>query len=269
MQISFKKLARGFPAWLFSLPLKLGHGLQGLFLACVWGETRYTFPKPYGAKVFVFHQLSKVNAVLVHKPLFAAPEEIPAQFQDLKQWKPHKGKVPVLCPVELAKTRMLHAEHALEQEEISRAKVQQVLLEKCAEHQLSATDVAFSLHPSLVYAMKGVKKDKPVKLLPFGTVSKAKEAKEDVKNKAVMIKAFGADWVISPFKGMSEFNAEKAGPFFWVKAVQEAESGNMKFSEMNVSGVRIPYLTNTRAVIHEPLLVFEEPAPPTKKARKR
>ena len=51
--------------------------------------------------------------------------------------------------------------------------MQQVLLENCAEHTASANEVVFCLHPSMLYAMNSIKKDKAVKLLPFGFATKA------------------------------------------------------------------------------------------------
>ena len=271
-QLYFFSFVHHFVTICIFLPLKAGklYYIHDLWLGCWPVSLRYTCSKEHGSKVFHFKEITDSHCLLVHNQIFEKEEEFKVPFEDLKLWRKHKGHVQALASNEMVEARLLSERHPMIQEELNKAKVQQVLLDQYVLHQMSAPDFAFSMHPSMVYVLATHKK-KALKLVPWGLVSKAKG---DVTNK-VLVKAFGCQWVVTPFKSVSDFSPEKLkdksgvlSPYHWVKGVPDDKQANMQQSLFDVEGIKIPCFSNSRALVaHEPLHYHLPPANPAKKAK--
>ena len=225
---------------------------------------RYMNSKQHGNKMFKLVMAGEKTLKFEHQPLFTAVESIDVEVPGLKDWRLCKAALPERC--DPSKVQMhLFQNSAVVTSELQRAHVQKALLGVAMEHGVSEEELAFTSHPNQVYALKKFKKG-GLKLYPCGTVSKAKDCNPD----KVYIKAFGENWLVQPFKGLTDFKKDDGvlAPFWWVKP-SSTEAFNMIWSEGIVDGCKIPFLSNTSSVAALELLTVEKTkeGPAAKKAK--
>ena len=200
-----------------------------------------------------------------HKPLFGETVRLEVEFVKAKAWAVTKAHVPQKCLPDLV-DKCIQGRNAFIKVEQQRAYVQKVLLDACAECSLTSGALAFSVHPSNVWTEKKVSKKGGLKLFPCGTVSKLKGA--PVQDK-VYIKAFDSQWLVTPFKALSDFSKEDGllAPYWWVKVGNEEDECNMVHAEVTLEQCKIPVLINAGSVAaHEKLVV--QGSTSVKKAKK-
>ncbi|OLP99608.1 hypothetical protein AK812_SmicGene17799 [Symbiodinium microadriaticum] len=183
-------------------------------------------------------QVDDDHARMSHMSLFAGQEDIQVPLPKLALWKVTKLLMPRLCPSELATASM--AASVLVEE---RAKVEvQLALHKAAEkHHLDSDHLAFGQNPQGLFAAKSIRKT--IRLIPLGTVNKAKSNKET----KLTIHHAGLSWTIGPFRQNLHFEEDSPAclvPYFWCKPTSEADEASMVFSSIVESGITIPCLEN-------------------------
>ena len=229
---------------------------------------RYSCSKTHGNKLFEFVKVEADHVLLVCKPLFQDAIEAKVAFTDLKMWKVQKGPVTSLCGDDMKQKCMLLNGHPLFDEEMAKCTVQAALLEAFAAHAVPADQIGFSRHPGNVYTLKAVKKAKALKFLPCGTVTKAKG---DATKGKVVVKHASGDWIVTPFKALSDFDNEKTGcliPYFWVKTATDEDMGCMEHAVLAHEGLKIPIIHNTRALVAKSVLQLRMPEQQSNKKSK-
>ena len=202
---------------------------------------------------------------MVHQPLFGDCQELQVAFADGKSWSCTRAHMPEKCP-DTTVDKHIESKSALVEMELQKAHVQKVLLEACKECTLSSAQLAFSLHPHNVWTTKKVGKKGGVKLFPCGSVSKLKGVPAQDK---VYIKAFDCQWLITPFKALTDFSKEEGvlAAYWWVKGATEEEAANMVKSEVTIDGCKIPILVNQAGIGSQEKLLVES-AKSVKKQKK-
>ena len=205
--------------------------------------------------MFTLAKCDEKHFVFQHQPLFGDTEQLLVEFANGKSWSVTRAHMPVRCP-DPTVDKKLQGQCEVVEMELRRAHVQKVLLECCKESALSSAQLAFSVHPNHVWTTKKVGKKGALKFFPCGTVSKLKGVPAQEK---IYIRAYETQWLISPFKALTDFSKEEMdgvlAPYWWVKAATEEETPNMQKSEVTVDGCRIPVLMNAGAIgLHEKLL---------------
>ncbi|CAK9060487.1 Uncharacterized protein SCF082_LOCUS31857 [Durusdinium trenchii] len=212
----------------------------------------YTCTKDHGPKIFQLTDFGDSHAVMTYKPAFGEAQIVQVGF-DFKKWKVSRGEMTVVC--DAAQVSKLLAQHAtVVNEEKMKIEVAQALFQFCTEHEVTANDVAFALHPAAVFTLKKVTKKNALKLLPYGIVSKSKKKPEH----KTYIEYSGLFWNIAPFKACSNF-AQAEGvlsPFWWCKGTTEPELANMEWGHLKKDGMKIPCLQNCKPLAKEEQLMF-------------
>ena len=181
--------------------------------------------------MFLFQGTRDDKSVMVHKPIFHAQEEVLVNLQDLKSWRHTKAQPHSL--VDGAKLKEQLFQHSsVVQDELDRAKVSHALLTACMansyDHEL---ELAFSQNPNGVWTLKSFKQ-KGLKLLPCGNVSKVKG---DIPSNKILLKAGSSKFVVTPYP--------KVLAHFWqVKTTSVSEEATVQRGELMVDNVKIPLL---------------------------
>ena len=201
--------------------------------------------KEHGLKVFQFVKASEDKLVLQHKPLFANVEEVLVELSELKKWKLCKSTPPEVCPDAIVQ-KLWYTQSPAVVEEQQRACVQSTLLDACFKDEGKMQCLAFSNKPAAVWTMEAVKKKGVLVFLPVGTISKVKG---DPPVGKPVIQAFGAMWLISPFKTVTEWDQSGTlAPFWWVKSTEDQAQANMVFVDVTIGACKIPVLQNNGAI---------------------
>ena len=185
--------------------------------------------------MFLFQGTRDDKIVMVHKPIFDAQEEVLVNLQDLKSWRHTKAQPHAL--VDGAKLKEQLFQHSsVVQDELDRAKVSHALLAACManryDHEL---ELAFSQNPNGVWTLKSFKQ-KGLKLLPCGNVSKVKG---DIPSNKIVLKAGSSKFVVTPYP--------KVFAHFWqVKTTSKSEEATVQRGELMVENVKIPYFFNPK-----------------------
>lgn len=226
---------------------------------------RYMNSKQHGNKMFKLALAGESTLIFEHKPLFKELESIEVEVPELKDWRLCKAAHPERCDPSKVKMHLFQ-NSAVVTNELQKAHVQKALLTVAREHGVSEEELAFTSHPNQVYALKKFKKG-ALKLYPCGTVSKAKDQCSSDKE---YIKAFGVNWLVQPFKGLTDFKKDDGvlAAFWWVKP-SSTETFNMIRSESTVDDCKIPFLMNTSPLTALELLTVEKTkeGPAAKKAK--
>ncbi|CAK9015872.1 Uncharacterized protein SCF082_LOCUS12940, partial [Durusdinium trenchii] len=176
--------------------------------------------------------------------LFDSSIVIHADFHSLKQWKVTKQQPPLLCPVELMKSRTGTSSDSSIYMDMRRGEVQSIVNEAYLQH-LPGDQLLFSLHPSNVFCSTKVKKNE-INLYPVGVVHMVKPA--DVpKIKGIHLKYKGFDWTLTPYRSLPAFDDSKAGylvAYNWVQTAEEEEEANMTVKWLTIRGLSLPVLQN-------------------------
>ena len=248
--------------------------LYVFYLLFVNSVLRYCYPKEHGQKPFQLTKVNDDNVTMAHSALFQSPEEIHVVFADLKKWKVTKSQMPLLCPEETARLS-LPEQHSTCQEELTRLSVANALHACYQCHALAPKQVAFALYPMALYTQQSFKK-KQLKLVPLGTVTKAKEGLQS----KLRIQCQGMAFTICAWKQSTDFNDEHClVPFFGAKPATEEEAVTLEWSHVAQDSISIPILTNPEALGKHQLLLYPKESqeketsgdtkqPPKKKSRK-
>ncbi|CAK9107777.1 Uncharacterized protein SCF082_LOCUS50161 [Durusdinium trenchii] len=126
-----------------------------------------------------------------------------------------------------------------------------------------------------LYTQQSFKK-KQLKLVPLGTVTKAKEGLQS----KLRIQCQGMAFTICAWKQSTDFNdGHCLVPFFGAKPTTEEEAVTLEWSHVVQDGISIPILTNNEALGKHQLLLYPKESqeketsgdtkqPPKKKSRK-
>ena len=156
-------------------------------------------------------------------------------LQDLKSWRHTKAEPHALVDGLKLKEQLFQHSSAV-QDELDRAKVSHALLTACManryDHEL---ELAFSQDPNGVWTLKSFKQ-KVLKLLPCGNVSKVKG---DIPSNKIALKAGSSKFVVTPYP--------KVFAHFWqVKTTSKSEEATVQRGELMVENVKIPYFFNPK-----------------------
>lgn len=204
-----------------------------------------------------------------HNPLLEPVQEVFVHFGLLLKWRKFKGQAPALCPVGMQEMKMVQ-ESSTALDEYNKAQMQQLLLDNAWNKKVESKDLAFTSFPATVHVRRAFKKVGDLELWPWGTVSKIRSAK-----------GFGCDWLIQPFKALSQADFAKMPseegegclcPYFWVRETKDPDAANMQLHVLKKNGSCFPVLRNKRAIEKHEALIFceeeHETQPPKKKAKK-
>ena len=213
-----------------------------------------------------------------HNPLLEPLQEVFVHFGLLLKWRKFKGQAPALCPVGMQEMKMVQ-ESSTALDEYNKAQMQQLLFDNAWNKKVESKDLAFTSFPATVHVRRAFKKVGDLELWPWGTVSKIRSGKS-VK-KLVHAKGFGCDWLIQPFKALSQADFAKMPseegegclcPYFWVRETKDPDAANMQLHVLKKNGSCFPVLRNKRAIEKHEALIFceeeHETQPPKKKAKK-
>ena len=217
--------------------------------------------------MFELVEIQEDHVRLTHYPILNEPETVHVALGDLKKWRVSKQAMPKCCPAELAQA-CLPQGHAGLLEESARLVVAKALHDAAVHHAVTADQVVFA-QPMALLAKKQLPKQS-LKLVPLGSVAKAKEEAK------LAVEHGGIRWSISMPKQNSTFSEEGSHPlipFFWAKPCQDEEDANLRWGHASVGGVKIPILTNYKAIKMGEVLQYQKEAiaaqpSPSKKARK-
>ena len=214
--------------------------------------------KNYPGMPFVCTSINATTMTMVHKPPLGDEVRLDVPFADLGKWKVTRLKI---CPATTAQ-QLIPQSVPLAKEEQKRLQATLALYEAHEKHPVSHLQVGFAIHPMGVYTLQALKKPKALKLVPMGSLSKAKE--QPPKGSITMDHG-GVSWQINAWKQLQCFeDAPKSQdtlvPFWWCKPSQE--EFNMEFGHVQVSTsggtVKVPVLTNSAPVEANGLLLYQK-----------
>ena len=196
-----------------------------------------------------------VEATMVHKPILAPEVTIKVPHADLKLWKATKSKMPKMCDSKYVEVALPQKHHMILME-FQKVKVAMALHKAMEANQVTADQVAFTMNPALLYSKVKFAKKQQLKLVPLGNIVHIKP--EKVTNSMIVVKGFGQQWQVQPWKADSNFdNAEcPLVTFWWCKKVREDQEANMVISHLTIDNVTIPYLTNEAAIGKDQPLLY-------------
>ena len=213
--------------------------------------------KDHPGKVFEVTAITDKDATFVHHPVGLPIVTLQVPLNEFSKWKVTKMLMPVTCPAIMA--AKLHPQQvASVTDDFAKIKASMALHELFGQH--AANQVTFALHPQGLYTNQAIKKSKGLKLVPLGTLTKAKA----INKNAHYIEQGGHKWVINPFHAPQDFDDPKEDstlvPFWWCKTTTDEDEVTMELTHMTLQGYKIPVLTNLFALDANTKLLYLKPA---------
>ena len=218
--------------------------------------------KDYPGMVFACTSMSDTTITMVHKPPLEQEIQVDVPFADLGKWKVTRCHMAKVCPAPTVEP-LLPQNVPYCQEERLRLQATLALHEAHDKHQVNHLQVAFVTSPTGLYTLQPLKKANVLKLVPIGTVSKAKESPP---KGAILMDFGGLTWQIQGWKQFQSFEDaspkpnDTLVPYFWCKATKE--DSNMEFGHVNLSTnygtLKVPVLTNSKAVEANQVLLYQK-----------
>ena len=221
------------------------------------GQPRYTCNKECANQVFEFIAINEQAVTMLHKPVLGALVTIQVPFKDLGKWKVSKAKMPELLPGIAAKD-LLPQQVQMAKEELSKLQASLALHEVAEKYQVSHNQVAFSLHPSGIWALDAIKKAKALKLVPLGYLTKLKNPPPKEYH---CIEHGGIKWQINPWKQYINWadghkQQECLIPFWWVKSTNE--TFNMELGTITHGSFKVPCFQNAKPLAANEHLLYQK-----------
>lgn len=222
-------------------------------------KPRYCNPKDHEQKVFIFMKIDDSHATMLHQPILGPELEVKVPHKDLKLWKPTKARMPKMCDPTYAHAA-LPQNHMMVQMEYQKLQVAMALHKAMEAHQVTESQVAFTINPTGLYTKTKVPKKHQLKLVPLGTIAYIKA--EKVTDAMVVVAAFGHQWQIQQWKPDAQFDNPDCPlvPFWWCrKTKEEEEDANMSISHLTIDTIKIPILTNEAPIEKDQPLLYLMP----------
>ena len=199
-------------------------------------------------------------------------------FSKLAAWKLTKRGMPQRCSQDMAVLKAVHTSDTF-MADLKKAEVQSLLLKAYKDHLETVHKSLIFAHlpsPALFCDVK-VKKG-GLTLLPVGTIQSLK-GKEKQKVKGVLVEYQQEQFLVQPYKACRGFDDDSADgvliPYNFVGTTSEEGDVTMVSEMVTFEGLKIPVLTNDKALAKEIQLLKAEPqddepagAPSSKKRKK-
>ena len=236
-------------------------------------------------KIYQFTKITDSFATFMHTPLFGQAEVLDMLLTELKQWRHHTGKAPVLVPTALALSCSPENSTSILQDVItSRAFL--MLHEFYSGNVPSVDSFYFSCNPASVHAAKKFATSpapKTLKLYPLGNLHLIPAVQADKHSCVLKFKDTSKSsdvfhLALTPPK--SALNLSKLDensktiliPYFWVTGTSEEEAANLERHLFDVKDgdqvLTVPLFRNTKPIPPQTALHFFKAKPePKKRAR--
>eukprot|EP00435_Cladocopium_sp_Y103_P025348 s2703_g6.t1 len=240
-------------------------------------DATYVNPSLHDDKVFRLKSWTDTAVEFVHTPLFGAEETELCDFTNLNAWKLTKRGMPKRCTQDMALLKAVHTSETFKAD-LKKAEVQSLLLKAYKNHLETVNKSLIFAHlpsPALFCDVK-VKKG-GLTLFPVGTIQSLK-GKDMQKVKGVLVEYQQEQFLVQPYKGFKDFDDESADgvliPYNFVGTTSEEDEVTMVSKMVAFEGLKIPVLTNDKALAKEIQLLKAEPedgeaagAPPSKRRK--
>ena len=241
-------------------------------------DALYMNPSLHDDKVFKLKSWTETAVEFVHTPLFGAEETEVCDFSKLAAWKLTKRGMPQRCSQDMAVLKAVHTSDTF-MADLKKAEVQSLLLKAYKDHLETVHKSLIFAHlpsPALFCDVK-VKKG-GLTLLPVGTIQSFR-GKDKQKVKGVLVEYQQEQFLVQPYKACRGFDDDSADgvliPYNFVGTKSEEGDVTMVSKMVTFEGLKIPVLTNDKALAKEIQLLKAEPqddepagAPSSKKRKK-
>lgn len=101
--------------------------------------------------MFCLEKAEKDHCLFKHQPLFKDPLQVTTDWANVKQWKPSKKGLPILCSAAVLEKRIVHTS-AQSKAEMQKAELTGILLKACLDDSKGLVkSLAFVQNPHGLY----------------------------------------------------------------------------------------------------------------------
>ena len=222
----------------------------------------YVNPSLHEEKVFKLKSWTESAVEFTHTPIFGPEESELCEFSKLNSWKATKKGMPQRCTQEMALLKAVHTSDGF-RADLKKAEVQSLLLKAYKDHVGTVHNSLVFAHlpaPALFCDVK-VKKG-ALTLYPAGTIQSLK-GKDLKKVKGVLVEYQSEHFLVQPYKAFKDFDDDSADgaliPYNFVGKTSEEMDVTMVVKMVTYDGLKIPVLTNEKALTPESQLLQAEP----------
>ena len=222
----------------------------------------YVNPSVHEEKVFKLKNWTDSAVEFIHTPIFGPEETELCEFSSLNAWKSTKKAMPKRCTQDMALLKAVHTSDSFKAD-LKKAEVQSLLLKAYKDHvQAVQNSLVFAQMPAPALFCNVKVKKGGLTLYPAGTIQSLK-GKDLKKVKGVVVEYQSEHFLVQPYKAFKDFDDDSAEgaliPYNFVGKTSEEEDVTMVVKGVNYDGLRIPILTNEKALAADSQLLQADP----------
>ena len=222
----------------------------------------YVNPSVHEEKVFKLKNWTDSAVEFIHTPIFGPEETELCEFSSLNAWKSTKKAMPKRCTQDMALLKAVHTSDSFKAD-LKKAEVQSLLLKAYKDHvQAVQNSLVFAQMPAPALFCNVKVKKGGLTLYPAGTIQSLK-GKDLKKVKGVVVEYQNEHFLVQPYKAFKDFDDDSAEgaliPYNFVGKTSEEEDVTMVVKGVNYDGLRIPILTNEKALAADSQLLQADP----------